>query len=957
MVSQTTISGKARRRSLIEIIKGSLSVDEIEIKIPQVRERVREKEEKDKILGKTDAAQLAELAQQSPSSYRLLELPRVPSRSPINIRTSRNDLLEMIKGSMSVEEIKNKVAEIRSRERRIKRAKQLATLRKNKVFAVFLLSIIMYSSFAVGSLLAYDNWNRSSQASPLTEDWSRTVGLNRFYSFYSVQQTRDGGYIMAGTTSLLNQFVGDLCLVKTDSAGDVQWNKTYAGCQFSPRNIRETSDGGYIILASLDQICLVKTDSIGVVQWNNTYTLQEIGDPYEILQTSDFGYVVGGYAPQSYSAVCLVKMDSGGIIEWKETYGSINCNYGISSILQAADNGYVIGGWVYSWSSSQSDFWLATIDQNGGMKWNRTYGGAGDDWGETVLIADDGCFVMSGETSPFDPIVQEALLIRTDPLGNMEWNETYSVNFGDPKLHFSVSSASVLQTLDHGYIMAGAYNGGFWLVRTDANGTEQWLMTIAELVDSYLYSIFLASGGGYVIAGETGVSVPSGEYLCTSMIVETDSSGIAQWSRTFGCHQPGFPVPRYGHQLSDVSRAFSLYSQVYLASSLLQTPDGGYVVAGTGCRLGTKGTEMTLTKLDSSGAVRWNKVYDEKYFDLVVSVLQTSDGGYVIAGSTCSWGYFGYWLVKTDSEGVMQWDRVYSDVMDAYLSSVAPTSDGGCILIGSEEGAGSRTWVVKTDSSGTMQWSRNYDNTMGGSLSSIVETSDGGYAMTGYTYLNDVPYVQLLKTDSNGSIQLNKVVEGTQNSEGSCILGTSNGGYIVAGKTYTTFQFILLIKVDSGGIPQWNKTYEEGYIESVTDLHQTLDGGYIIGATMSPQAVLSPNTIAGPKDLLAGGDHAYLLVKANSDGEMQWNMALGRAGCDFGFSALQTSGGGYIVAWYAGGSASDTGGLRIAKLSGLPLQTRVAIFLAGFGGATILFVCFLTLLCRREETKNSIRAA
>jgi hypothetical protein len=982
-VRQNLESEKRSRKALMELIKASMSVEEIKRRIHEVTEKIKEDERKKKeeirrdgrksnILCKLKRAQLKELAQ-----------PLLCGSSAA--RTSTTSLIRMISSSSSLEQIERGTTEIRNRERRIRRANQLAALKRNKVFVIFLLSIIVFSSYAVGSSVAYGNWSQSMTPSPLAEDWSTALGANRFYEFNSAQQTHDGGFIMIGTSVTLNQERGGILLARTDSTGNILWNKTLSEYEFTPMVVRETSDGGYIILGYTSptwivnwypegglqfssQMWLVKTDSTGTVQWNSTYSSQEIGFPNEILQTSDNGYIVGGVSYWDSSSMFIVKTNSSGAIQWKQAYSLTGFLYGISSILKTVDNKYVIGGAVWS-NSSQYDFLLIKIDQNGVMEWNKTYGCAGVYVGEPTLVMDDGGFAMIGITTNSGSSIPEACLMKMDSLGNLEWNKTFSVsNGGDPPIIFPIDSVSLLKAPDDGYLVAGSSSFGFWLTKTDSNGTAQWFTRYSVSTHNVVYSVFPGGEEGYIIAGETSCAPTYGDAWSSLILTQVNSNGFIEWSRMFGgcCGYYSFYRPIFAQdhiyllQAAAIGILLPFPTYIRGATCVHDTPNGGCIAAGTICGTGISGTGVSLTKLTSSGAILWNRIYDGQYFDLAVSILQASDGGYVVAGSTCSWGSFGYWLIKTDSYGVMQWSRVYSDINDAYLSSIVATSDGGYIMIGNEN-LSPRTWVVKVDASGNQQWSRHYYDPNGGSLSSIAEAPAGGYFMTGGTYhilsqgnySTNIPCVWLVKINSDGTTQWNKTIEGSQYDYVSCILGTIDGGCIIAGDTYVlgmSGPYMLLIKVDSGGTSEWNKTFGERAVESVPFLHKTSDGGYIVGASIMPNIfIIRPTTETLGSSL---DDDAFLLVKTDSNGEMQWNMTFGHVGYDFGFSAQETSSGAYIVAWNEATSNMDGYSLRITRLSDL-LNQSLFIFVAGSGGATILFVCFAIYLCRREELKTS----
>ncbi|MDH5686018.1 MAG: hypothetical protein OEY73_05765, partial [Hadesarchaea archaeon] len=158
---------------------------------------------------------------------------------------------------------------------------------------------------------------------------------------------------------------------------------------------------------------------------------------------------------------------------------------------------------------------------------------------------------------------------------------------------------------------------------------------------------------------------------------------------------------------------------------IVQTSDGGYALAGSTESYGAGGFDFWLVKTDSSGNEEWSKTFGGENDDWAYSVVQTSDGGYVLAGSTMSYGAGGedFWLVKTDSSGNEEWSKTFGGVNRDWARSVIQTSDGGYALAGG--------WLLKTDSSGNEEWSKTFGGANGGTAWSIVQTSDGGYALAG----------------------------------------------------------------------------------------------------------------------------------------------------------------------------------------------------------------------------------
>jgi len=403
------------------------------------------------------------------------------------------------------------------------------------IIALLLMSMALMANASTEKTggTAYAPTSFSTTSAPPPTEWNQTYVRG---VAYSIVKTSDGGYAMAGS---------GFQLVKTDSAGNMQWNQTYGGAGIvQARSVVQASGGGYALAGYTNStgaggvdFWLVDTNATGDKQWSQTYG--GLGDDYaySVVRTSDGGYAMAGYT-NSYGAgsydAWLVKTDSAGNMQWNQYYGGANDDRAYS-VIQTSDGGYALAGFTYD-SSNTWDFWLVKTNSTGGMQWDQPYGGADDDEACSVVQTSDGGYALAGFTYNFGGNL-DAWLVRTNTTGGMLWNQMYEgSNAGGS---FSVNFAnSLIKTSDGGYAMAGTTSsfgaGGwdFWLVKTDSFGNVQWNQTYGGAYDDEAYSVVRTSDGGYAMAGYTTSSygTPVNFYLvkarsCTLTITVNTPTG------------------------------------------------------------------------------------------------------------------------------------------------------------------------------------------------------------------------------------------------------------------------------------------------------------------------------------------------------------------------------------------------------------------------------------------------
>jgi hypothetical protein len=383
---------------------------------------------------------------------------------------------------------------------------------------------------------------------------------------------------------------------------------------------------------------------------------------------------------------------------------------------------------------------------------------------------------------------------------------------------------SVIQSSDGGYVVAGDF-----VVKLDGSGNLQW----SKIIGGYAYSIIQSSDGGYVVAG----GAPSfesfeagGRYNLDMYVVKLDSSGNIMWAKTIGGSDWDY------------------------ANSIIQSSDGGYVVAGGTESFGSESSgsgedigDIFIVKLDSSGNVQWAKTIGGASEDRANSIIQSSDGGYVVAGWTASFGagYVDIFIVKLDSSGNVVWTKTIGGSSDDRAYSITQSSDGGYVVAGftTSFGAGKEDmYVVKLDSSGNVVWTKAIGGSDGDEARSIIRSSDGGYVVAGETgSFGSGGDIFVVKLDSSGNVQWAKTIGRSSwdsaSSSASSIIQSSDGGYVIAGGTNILVYY-------SGGSSYYSKFYVVKTDSNLNVCFSQNVTSYLISVSSNVGSFSSPSAVA-----------------------------------------------------------------------------------------------------------------
>jgi len=388
--------------------------------------------------------------------------------------------------------------------------------------------------------------------------------------------------------------------------------------------------------------------------------------------------------------------NKGNAITWDKTFGGSSEDMGFS-IIQTENGGYAIAGYAIfprrekkdDWRSKlgyiileiskRQDFWIIKLDKNGNMEWDEIFGEEMTDMARSIIQTKDGGYAVVGSIWTKYVRKQDFWLIKLGENGNKEWEKTFDKDEHD-------IAYSIIQTDDGGYAIAGGSGKRFWgevncwVMKLDAKGNMEWDNNFGGIGWDEIYSIIQTKSGGFIAAGS---SWSKGAGRGDVYIAKLDRRGYLVWTKTFG-----------GSDYDD-------------ARSIIQTDDGGYAVTGFTVSEDTEDRDIWVIKLDKNGNKVWDRTFGGTSEDWANSIIQTKDRGYMVAGWTSSMGAgkTDVWIIKLNKRGDLVWDRTFGGSEDDEDLSIYQTDDGGFAVAGwtvSKCAGNTDVWVIKLDENGNL---------------------------------------------------------------------------------------------------------------------------------------------------------------------------------------------------------------------------------------------------------------
>lgn len=769
------------------------------------------------------------------------------------------------------------------------------------------------------------------------KEWDKTFGGSSWESLIAARHTSDGGYILAGNSGSdasgdksqdkidKEETSSDMWLVKISSLGKLEWEKTvgnqYAG-ELSCFDL--AADGGYIAgfdLGGFEQASglyyAVKYNTAAEVQWGYRYGNPETYNQLRtISQTLDGGYMLGGYmystdggSPVEYlqsNDSYLVKIDAAGKLEWEKTYGSVDVfdeapsMETVTSVVQTADGGYLVGGASSGLKGADKsensrggqDFWVFKLQADGNMLWDKTIGGSGQDLLLSMVQTEDSGFLLAGiSKSPASGEKTESpqqtqtgydvwivkLNAEKPVLASVITSFTASKEGTGVALNWNTASENTIDRFEVEKSLDRLTWKSIGEVKTSPEAKSySYVDASTEIGIEMLYRLKMVKPDKKVIYSKE-----------RSVVFAAETPEIV-WDKVFGG------------------------PNIYNYTSMIKTADGGYLIGGMSneaiggdkTQPGKGDEDYWIIKITADGIKQWDKTFGGSGDDRLTSIIQTSDGGYLLGGtsisqkggdksednkSVTSYKWEDFWLVKIDVQGKKQWDRTLGDEGTESFPIVVEAQDGGYIVAGNTNSSGR---VIKVDANGKQVWEKHT-----GSFTlpfSFTATSDGNF-LIGESYDNSY---DITKFSQDFTRQWTKFVKVHQTTIVS-LVQTRDEGYILGGYSQDNYGVVTrkddrgqsdmkVLKIDKDGALQWEKTIGSNRRDRISSIIQTLDGGYLLAGN-------SDSDMEWDKTDGTRGYPDYWLVKLQEDGTKMWDKTMGGDGIDELSSIFQMPDGGYLI--------------------------------------------------------------
>jgi hypothetical protein len=802
--------------------------------------------------------------------------------------------------------------------------------------------------------------------------------------------TQDGGYLLGGSSnsdssgakSQNSRGQRDYWVVKIDIQGNKLWDRRFGGNRDDVLTyVVNTRDGGYLLGGSSESgvsgdkseqgrgdwdYWIIKIDINGNKLWDKRYGTDYYDGLTAIEVCQDGGYVIGGISSghsddksEEKSGYWILKLDGNGNKIWDKSFEQGR----LVSILATNSGGYLLAGYSQSGitedktqeSKGQQDYWIVKIDANGNKLWDKSFGGERDDILTSVISTRDGAFVLCGQSNSgisgdkTEPTRGENdyWLVKIDGNGNKLWDKRFGGDYDDVLV-------SVKQLPDESYLLIGnsssnisgdksKNSGRVWVVKIDRNATKLWDECYGEYGTDLENTLVIGDANCLFIRNYSTNGSNTYDYLLQKVsfecptdidvcrndsidLIASGCSGTILWS-----------TGQTGNTLSvNVSTASIITATCIVngcgsdvSNPLRLLPYRPPVIALVDSCSGDP-----LRKVFASGCqgvITWSTgqvgdtILINVSYDLYVSATCTingcvTDNSNLLNLSSREVPAVAIEVANNSAKGIY-WDKRYGGNYMERLAAVVVTKDKGYLLGGTSDNyeisgdlsqtsqGGGDYWIIKVDTNGNKLWDRRYGGNSGDELTTMVATNDGGYLLGGNSYSDvsgDKTQVRrgyfdywIIKVDASGNKLWDKTFGGTGDDFLRTILLTSDGGYLLGGTSFSDISGdksqgvsgqsdYWLVKIDASGVKVWDKVFGGDGTDFLYTMITTTNGDYVLAGS-------SNSTISGSQSHSSKGGGDGWLIRINQNGSKIWDKRFGGDGDEYISEVLLTDDGGFLL--------------------------------------------------------------
>lgn len=734
----------------------------------------------------------------------------------------------------------------------------------------------------------------------------------------SIQVTDDGGYVLRGSTSSYGNGAKDLLVAKLSSDGELLWARTIGGSSDDVgSSIRKTAEGNFILAggtnsfgsgeqailvaqlnasgwiencSAMQSIYPILTDITSEVSFESvSFSLTDIPSS-AVLNITMIETDVTDALQASEDKICFTSTFSAPTTKPDEQVGAFFEVFGGSGAKSAhssqiiADGSIVLAGVTTSLEAGDLDVLVMKVAAEGGLLRAWVLGGAGTDYGDTLIEASDGSLVMSGYTNSYSDGTDDALVVKLNSNGHFQWARTLGGSDND-------EGTAVSELLDGGFVLTGrtesyGVDGDVLMMKLASDGNLLWAKTLGGTSEERGNAIGRAVNGGFVLTGYTHSfgSGPAGSEPADVLVARLASDGSLLWAKRFG----------------GAGQDMGWSVQETKEGTIVLTGHYGADAWGGGVGL----ADMLVAKLGSDGSLLWALTIGGAGDDRGHFIQETTEGDLVVVGYTSSYGAGSedVLVVKLDEGGVLQWARTIGGSSDEVA------------------------WGVQQDRSGYVLagWTQSYGS--GGSEVLVAELNTTGW-------IENCSFMQAVfptVTDMTSSIDFDSV------------------SLTVSSISSSAFSIIAMNETNITDALQASMDQVCGVIESVPTVSLTTDSLPTLPVVNTffelfggsgedvPGYFNSLKTVTNESIVLTGSTNSYgagvedaLVIKLSDEGVIHWAKTFGGVSNDHGYGIQETVDGGLLFTGWTANYGAGLEDFMIVKLD----QTGSMTWAKSFGGS------------------------